>query len=57
MWAVWTLLWWSVYVTENLLKDSFVVMGEQGEQRYSWLDHTHATSVKFADADDSEYEV
>ena len=29
-------------------------MGDQ-ENRYSWLDHNHGTSVKFADAD--EYEV
>ena len=43
-------------VPENLLKDSFVVMGEQ-ENRYSWLDHNHGSSVKFVDADDSEYEV
>jgi len=43
-------------VTENLLKDSFAVMSEQ-ESRYSWLDHNHGASVKFVDADDSEYEV
>jgi len=48
---------WLIFVAENLLKDSFVVMAEQGEQRYSWLDHNHSTSVKFADADDFEYEV
>ena len=41
-------------VAENLLKDSFVVMGDQ-ENRYNWLDHNHGTSVKFVDAD--EYEV
>jgi len=55
---LWSLVW-SVnnvgYVTENLLKDSFVVMGE--ENRYSWLDHNHGSSVKFVDADDSEFEV
>ena len=43
-------------MTEDLLKDSFAVVGEQ-ENRFSWLDHDHSTSVKFVDADDSEYEV
>ena len=47
-----------VCVAENLLKDSFAVMGEhEHEPRFSWLDHNHSASVKFVDADDSEYEV
>ena len=33
-----------------------MVMSGQ-EQRFSWLDHNHGSSVKFVDADDSEYEV
>ena len=45
-----------VVVTEDLLKESFVVMKDQ-ENRFSWLDHNHGSSVKFVDADDSEYEV
>jgi len=43
-------------ITENLLKDSFTVMSEH-EPRFSFLDHNHSASVKFVDADDSEYEV
>jgi len=43
-------------VTENLLKDSFAVVNEH-EPRFSWLDHNHSASVKFVDAEDSEYEV
>jgi len=43
-------------LAENLLKDSFVVVSEH-EPRFSWLDHDHSSSVKFADADDLDHEV
>ena len=55
---------WCVVVvwTENLLKDSFAVMGGEGEGRMSWVgggQEHQRTSVKFADnerASDSDDE-